>query len=599
MRSRFPTLRLALLLSPLLVGVGCSNHQATAPTAPSEAAGRPPGPYYFADRTAETGIRFVYRNGQEANHYAILESLGGGVGLLDYDRDGRLDVFVTGGGYFGPQQAILGYPNRLFRNEGNWRFRDVTAEVGLPVDDPPCYSHGVAVGDYNNDGWPDLLVTGYGRLALYRNNAGTFEDVTAAAGLRDQRELHWSTSAAWGDLNADGHPDLFVGHYVDWSFKNHPRCGGYRPDQAVDVCPPKQFRPLLPALYLSNGDGTFRDASQEAGLKPGKVLGVLILDVNADGQPDIYVANDTIDNHLYLNLGGGRFAEVAAASGVDVDDGGMPNGSMGVDGADYDHTGRFSLFVTNYQNEAHALYRNQENGTHPALPAQVPLPLFQHSSRSAGITAIGLIYVGFGTGFLDIDNDGNEDILITNGHVVRYPQPPGTLRQRPILFRNAYKPGTLQTAFDDVTDLGGPYFWEQHMGRGAAFGDLDNDGKTDVVLNPTNEPVTVLQNVTATGNHWLGVSLVGQQDRDAVGAVLTLAVGGRTLTRAVKGGGSYLSARDLRVVFGLGAHQQAGTLTVRWPSGKVQTWASLPIDRYWRLVEGEKDPQPADPPGAR
>src|SRR5262245_42287236 len=306
-------------------------------------------PGFFEDVTSASGIAFTYRNGQEAGHYAILESLGGGVGLIDYDQDGRLDIFVTGGGYYdGPdKKTIKGYPNRLYRNEGNWKFRDVTAEVGLPAEGP-FYSHGVAVGDYDNDGWPDLLVTGYGRMALYRNDRGKFVDVTAQAGLLDQRPVHWSTSAAWADVNGDGHLDLFVAHYLNWSFANHPRCPGhYSAAVAVDICPPRQFAGLESALYRNRGDGTFADGSREAGLKAGKGLGVLVADLDGDGRPDVYVANDTNDNFLYLNRGGGRFEEVGLLRGVAYDDAGIPNGSMGVDAADYNGSGHLSLFVTN------------------------------------------------------------------------------------------------------------------------------------------------------------------------------------------------------------------------------------------------------------
>src|SRR5262249_28516614 len=250
-----------------------------------------------------------------------------------------------------------------------------------------------AAADYDNDGWPDLLVTGYGRLALFHNEPDgkggrKFVEVTARAGLADQRPLHWSTSAAWADFDHDGHLDLFVTHYVDWSWQNNRACAGYGPDVSRDVCPPKQFKGLPAALFLNNGDGTFRDGSKEAGIKAGKGLGVIAADLDGDGKLDIYVANDTTENYLYLNQGGGRFPEEGVARGVAYDDSGVPNGSMGVDVADYNGTGRLSIFVTNYQHEQHALYRNVGAGQ------------FVHTSRAAGISAIGLNYVGFGTGFL-------------------------------------------------------------------------------------------------------------------------------------------------------------------------------------------------------
>jgi hypothetical protein len=585
--------------------LGCANSTSEGPTPEPE----PLQLGYFEDMTAGSGIDFRYRNGQEAEHYAILESLGGGAALLDYDEDGRLDVFVTGGGYFGgpDKHDIKGHPCRLYRNLGNWKFEDVTARVGL--DRPAFYTHGCAVADYDNDGWPDLLVTGWGGVALYHNEPDgkggrRFVDVTHRAGLTDRR---WSTSAAWGDLDGDSRADLYVCHYVDWSFANHPRCMDYRDQKLPDVCPPKQFKALPHTLYHNNGDGTFRDVSNEAGLRMprkgkdyerlthlnalaletlrraeqnqdyGKGLGVLVFDADDDGRPDIYVANDTSGNFLYLNQGGGRFREEALFRGCAYDDNGSPNGSMGVDAADFAGVGSLSVFVANYQNEAHALYRNQGGGR------------FVYASRLAGISALGLVYVGFGAGFLDFDLDGNEDLFLSNGHVVHRPPLPAEVKQRPVLLRNLYRPGAkpFEVRFADVSAQAGPFFQARYLGRGAAFGDLDNDGRTDIVLTPSNETVTLLRNRHETGHHWLGLRLVGRPYRDAVGARLTLEVGGRQLLRAVKGGGSYLSSADRRVLFGLGPEEKIGRLTVRWPSGKTQTWDHLPVDHYWKLEEGQ------------
>jgi hypothetical protein len=571
------------------VALACSRKDEANPTpsGPSEPAADPAddGPPYFEDVTASSGIDMTYRNGAEAGQLTLLESLGGGIGLIDYDRDGRLDVFVAGGGYFdGPDKTqIRGHPCKLYRNLGDWKFEDVSAKVGLDAvgGQPWFYTHGAAVADYDNDGWPDLLVTGYGRQALFRNEPDDkggrrFREVTRDAGLTDSL---WSTSAAWGDLNGDGFPDLYVTHYVDWSFRNHPRCPGYRPDKAAAVCSPKNFNPLPDTLYLNNGNGTFRDASREAGLRPdGKGLGVLIADLDGDGKPDIYVANDTTASFLYLNRGG-RFEEAGLSRGVAYGPRGEPQGSMGVDAADYDGTGRFSLFVTNFQLEPHALYRNRGGGQ------------FQHVSDPAGITAIGTAFVGFGTGFIDFDRDGAEDLFVANGHITEYPAPPSEYRQRPVLFRNLRResPSAAVVRFRDVSARGGAFFRVKRVGRGVAFGDLDNDGRTDIVISHTNEPVVLLRNVCENGNHWLGAALVGKPNPDAVGAVLTLEVGGEKLVRQVKGGG-YLSSSDHRVLFGLGAAREVTRLSVHWPSGTVQTWDNLAIDRYWKLVEGEATP---------
>jgi hypothetical protein len=577
---------LASLLPALLITLlpGCSINQDSPILSPAE----PSNPVeIFSDRTPGSGIDFTYHNGKEADHYAILESLGGGVALIDYDGDGLLDIFLTGGGYFdGPdKKQIKGHPCKLYKNLGNFRFKDVTAEAGLNI--PWFYTHGCAVADYDNDGWPDLLVTGWGRLALFHNESDGkggrhFVEVTQKAGLNDTL---WSTSAAWADLDGDGFPDLYVCHYVDWSFANNPDCsfGGKK-----NICSPRLFKALPHVLYKNNRDGTFTDVSKQAGilepraLEHGKALGVLIADLDDDGRPDIYVANDTGDSLLYLNQGGMKFKEVGLERGVAQDDNGAANGSMGVDAADYDGSGHLSLFVTNFQREIHALYRNRGRG------------YFSYASRQSKIASlVGGIYVGWGTGFIDYDRDGAEDIFFTNGHAFPNPPPGEPVRQRPVLLRNLRKPGTKphQVQFENVSDRAGRFFQMPHQGRGAAFGDLDNDGKIDIVISHLNEPAVLLQNVLENGHHWLGIELVGNPYRDAVGAKLTLEVGGQKLVRTVKGGGSYLSASDRRIIFGLGTHQKAGRLTVRWPSGRIQTWDGLTVDRYWRLEEGKAEPQ--------
>jgi len=580
-------LPLLVVVSALALTACPGSPSGSPPPAPAEDGA---GSVFFADMTAESGVGHVYRNGEESGQAAILESLGGGVALFDYDGDGKLDVFLSGGGEFaGPDtKEIRGRSSKLYRNLGGWKFEDVTARVGLDV--PLFYTHGAAVADCDNDGAPDLLVTGWGRVVLYHNEPDgrggrRFADVTARAGLTGVR---WATSAAFADLDGDGYPDLYGCQYVNWSWDNHPRCLDYARDEVPDVCPPKRFEALPHLLFCNNGDGTFRDVSAEAGLrKDGKGLGVVVVDVDGDGKPDVYVANDTVDNFLYLNRsapGKLRLEESGQRSLTARDDNGVPNGSMGVAAADYDGSGRFSLFVTNYQHETHGLYRNRGGG------------LFHHASRPAGISAIGLVYVGFGTCFLDYDRDGAEDIAISNGHVVHIPPPPGEVRQRPVLFRNLRQPEDQphQVRFANVADEAGPYFRGKHCGRGLAVGDLDNDGRPDLVVAHQNEPAALLRNVLDNGNHWLGVRLTGRGYRDAVGARLTLKVGGRKLVRTVLGGGSYLSACDSRVLYGLGPSDGPVRLTVRWPSGREHTYEDLASDRYWDLVEDRPPAKPGE-----
>jgi hypothetical protein len=576
-----------LLAGAMLLVVSCNGDKGPPPNAAAE-----PEPDLFRDVTADSGIDFTYRNGEEAGQYAILESLGGGVALIDYDRDGLLDIFIPGGGYYdGPdKQSIKGHPGRLYKNLGGFKFKDVTAEV-MPAQ-VVFYSHGCAVADYDRDGWPDLLVTGWGRVVLYHNEAvdpadtakgRKLVDVTAKSGLDDKL---WSTSAAFGDLDGDGWPDLYITHYVNWSFENNPNCPGYSSDVKRDVCPPLRFDGLPHSVYRNNGNGTFTDMSVKAGLRrpgdkagdAGKGLGVVIADVNGDGKPDIYVANDTVANFLYFNRGGWKLEEMGLESGTAVDERGVAQGSMGTDVADADGSGLATIFVTNYENELHALYKNLGNSGQ-----------FQFNTAASGIASIGQTYVGFGTRFLDFDNDGWCDLAISNGHVIRHPRF-STLKQRPILFRNQGK-----GKFVDVSARGGSYFKTVHCGRGLAVGDLDNDGRPDLLLSRVNAPLAVVRNIAGEDgqrNHWLGISLVRNEHRDAVGTRVTVEAGGRKLTWFVRGGGSYLSACDPRLVFGLGTTGKVDRVVVEWSHGGSREWAGadLSVDRYWVLREDADRP---------
>jgi hypothetical protein len=543
---------------------------------------------YFEDVTADSGINFTHRNGEEADHCTLLESLGGGVALFDYDGDGLLDIFLTGGGHFaGPdRKQIQGYPDKLYRNLGGWKFRDVTTDTGLDV--LRFYSHGCAVGDYDRDGWPDLLVTGYGRLALMHNESDgrggrRFVEVSRPARL-DDRE--WSSSAAWADVDGDGYPDLYVCHYVEWSWKVHRICRGDNEFVERDLCAPETFEGTPHRLYRNNGDGTFTDVSREAGIRQGttdsgKGLGVVVVDVNNDGRPDIYAVNDTVRNFLYVNEsqpGRPRFTEMGLIGGVAMGDRGAPDGSMGVDAADYDGSGRASLWVTTFERELPALYRNESDGDRL---------LFRYMTRPAGIAILRSSYVGFGTAFIDVDLDGWEDLVAINGHVRRYPSY-CPLRQRPFLLRNQG-----DGRFFPITLQGGDYFHNDHRGRGLAVGDLDNDGRPDLVLSHLNEPVVLLRNAPNEAkvphHHWLGLKLLGRQHRDIVGARVVVESGGRRLTRFAKGGGSYLSSSDPRLLFGLGDLDRIDRIIVFWPWGEPQHWEGLAVDRYWQLTEGETE----------
>jgi hypothetical protein len=590
---------LSLAVLGLLLFVAASCQPKPSPTAGgSRAPDGPAGPPLFEEITAASGIAFTYRNGEEtANHLAILESLGGGVALLDYDGDGLLDVFLTGGGgYAGADgKTIVGRPSKLYRNLGGGKFQDVTTAVGLDRlagGTPWFYSHGCAVADYDRDGWPDLLVTGYGRLALFRNvpvnpedpaKGRRFQDVTAQAGLA--QGLTWATSAAFGDLDGDGYPDLYVCQYVNWSLANNPVC---RYDGKVpDMCPPRNFEGLPHKVYRNTGNGKFEDVSTAAGLvaagpDSSKGLGVLLVDVDGDGKPDVYVANDTTANLLYLNRstpGQIRFREVGVASGASRDGNGNVTGSMGVDAGDYDGSGRPALWVTNYEQEQHSLYRND---------SQPGLVLFHYQTGAAGLAAGSQKYVGWGTAFLDVDLDGWEDLFIVNGHVVRYHTETGFGRKHPpVLYANL-----SGGRFKDISKQIGSYHQTNHLARGVGFGDLDNDGRTDLVISHVNEPVAVLRGVGGQGCHWLGVQLAGTDHACVVGARVELHVGKRTLTRFAKGGGSYLSSGDRRLVFGLGKESQPGRLTVTWPDGTRQHFDGLAPDCYHQIIQGQAKARP-------
>ena len=566
--------RLTTLLGTLIVGAGLGLVRAHAGRTAESAA-----PIAFADRAAPSGLGFQTTYGGRATSRFILETTGTGAAFVDYDRDGRLDVFLANGTT--PEGFPAGLVPRcaLFHNKGDGMFEDVTEAAGVARSG---WGQGVAVGDYDNDGFPDLYLTFFGQNVLFHNNGnGTFTDVTAKAGVAAGG---WSTSAAFADYDKDGHLDLYVAKYVDFDLKTAPLPGS-RPNcfykgQPV-MCGPRGLPGGRDVLYHNNGDGTFTDVTAEAGdLDHERLrgLGVAWGDYDDDGYPDLFVANDAHPNLLYHNLGNGTFAEVAFEAGVAFDEDGRERAGMGVDFGDYDNDGRLDIVLTNFQGEPNALYRNLGNGS------------FLETTWSAALGEPTLAYLGWGTGFVDFDNDGFRDLFFVNGHV--YPEVDRhgldeTYAQRNLVFKNRGN-GT----FADVTALAGPDLARRHVGRGAAFGDYDNDGRMDVLVSNINDGVLLLHNETAAG-HWLTVGLQGRRsNRDGIGARIFVEAGPLRCVHEVHGGGSYLSTSDFRAHFGLGEAKTA-SLQIRWPSGTIDRLDNVAADQIVVVEEGlERVPRP-------
>ena len=532
-----------------------------------------------------------------SGNFDYAEIIGSGVALFDYDNDGDLDVYLAQGQPLRkPAAASLGARGgRLFRNDlvvnadgtRALTFTDVTEKSGIVS---RGYGMGVATGDYNNDGCVDLYLTNLGQNQLFRNNCdGTFTDVSAQSGTGG-KPGDWSVSAAFVDYDRDGWLDLFVGHYLNWNVATSMPC--FSPSGRPDYCSPNVFQPQPSRLYHNNRDGTFTDVTAAAGLAAefGPALGVSTADFNGDGWPDIYVANDGQPNQLWINQRNGTFKNMGLLSGTALSAHGKAKAGMGIDAGDIDNDGDEDLFVTNLTGEGNDLYVNDGSG------------LFEEQSGRSGLGPASRAYTGFGTAWFDVDNDGWLDTLIVNGAVqtieaLRRANDPFPLHQQKLLFRNL-----RDGRFEDVTARGGRSFQLSDVGRGAAFGDVDNDGDIDVVVNNNNGPARLLINNVGNRNHWIGLRLLTKQKRDALGARIAifrdvepgtknLEPGTRNLEPAVlwrraRSDGSYASANDPRVLVGMGQSAHVAKVRVVWPGGATEEWSNVPVDRYTTIREG-------------
>ncbi|MEZ6131002.1 MAG: CRTAC1 family protein [Planctomycetaceae bacterium] len=509
-----------------------------------------------------TGVSATYSNGAELEQFSILESLGGGVSLFDIDCDGNVDIVYPCGGTFG-RGFCKGNQNTACRNLGDMRFCDVSVVTGLSTQE--FYSHGALHCDVNQDGFSDVLITGYGGVSFFTNQGdGTFIEVSESSGLHD---LSWSSSAACGDISGDGIEDFYVAHYVDWSFTNHPDCYA---GKLRDICSPRNFNGVDDTLFVSDGAGGFRNESAAMGLRPGgKGLGVLMVDFDADRDVDIYVANDTVDNFLYENTGEGVLREVGVRSATAFSDLATPDGSMGADVGDFNMDLWPDIWVTNYQSESPALYRNEQN------------LMFQHISRPAGVKTIGNSLVGWGTLFFDADRDGDLDIVISHGHVIRHPVQSEVL-QHPALMENVEGRKLV-----NVAAVCGDYFIEKHEGRGVAAADLDSDGDQDLVFSRVNAPMAVLENQLESNSSWLALRIVGTRSpRTGVGASVTLQrKDAPDLVRYVRCGYGYASSSEHCIYWGITEPDEVQDITIAWPSGKMQTLRPTTFDTFITVIE--------------
>ena len=559
-----------LALSMLLLLIGCdSAREPTQPLLPSSRTTTDSGDasqqhVTFQDITSAQGLSSIYHNGEEAKERSIIESLGGGVAVIDFDRDGWDDLFFPGGGQL-ENKSVTGLASSLWHNRDSHILKNVSSAAHIDV--VAGYTHGAVSADWNNDGFSDLLVSGYSGLQLFTNQGdGTFFEHSLQAGLDDSQ---WSTSTAFADLDCDGDLDLYVTHYVNWSWSNHPACES----QGIpDICAPGAFTAIPDVIYFNNGNGSFEAKSSEVGLAAdGKGLGVLATDLDRDGWVDLYVANDTTNNFLYQNLRDGTLQEIALTCGTAYDNLGTPQGSMGLCTLDYDQDLKPDIWVCNYENQAFALYKNDGDF------------FFRYVTSAAGLMALGTTYVAFGTSAADFDLDGDEDIVVANGHVMRFVTK-GTEQQA--LYLNNLGNGR----FVRQTFPSDDYFSKTWRGRGVVAFDYDHDGDMDLVFTNTNQPAALLQNNTASTGKWLILELVGvHANRDAIGASVVIHTTKRQMLRNVSGGGSYLSQNPYYLHAGLTADEELVRAEILWPSGHTQIVEKLATNSRTLIVESSDD----------
>jgi len=520
---------------------------------------------HFHDATQEAGIDFVHVNGANGQKF-VIETIGPGGGFFDYDGDGRLDIYLINGAAVPGTEYDPAPQNALYHNRGDGTFVDVTDYTGVG---DTGYGMGCAVGDIDNDGELDLYVTNFGANVLYRNEGnGTFADVTVAAEVGDEG---WGASAAFADIDRDGFVDLYVGNYHNFSYANHRVCSEGGSGLQL-YCGPEAFDGVTDVLYRNEGDGTFADITAAAGLgsAEGKELGVVFGDVDLDGDPDLYLANDRTLNFLYLNDGTGHFADEALLAGVAYNEDGDVEAGMGVDMGDYDNDGDPDLFVTNFQWETNTLYENLGDGT------------FVDETFPAGLGKDSIAYLAWGTRFFDADNDGDRDLFVANGHlesdVEQYQN--ATFPQRNQLFLNVG-----DGRFEEYAEDGGALSLKR-VSRGAAFGDYDDDGDIDVLVANVAAQPTLLRNDGASG-HWVRLQLEGRDsNRAGIGTRVEVTSGGRVQTDEVRSGASYLSQSDVQLHFGLGTATSIERVVVYWPNGRVEEYAALDVNQEHLLVEG-------------